>query len=69
MTLDDVSFTMKIAYISRAMPDSERHWTPLDLKPAALFGLPNASEGTVENKVPHILRPQDVGEHWQSGEP
>ena len=34
VTLDDVSFTMKIAYISRA-----------------------------------ILRPQDTGEHWQSGDP
>ena len=31
VTLDDVSFTMKIAYISRATLDSERHWTPLDL--------------------------------------
>ena len=31
MTLDDVLFTMKIAYISRATLDSEKHWTPLDL--------------------------------------
>ena len=31
MTLNDVSFTVKISYISRATLDSERHWTPLDL--------------------------------------
>ena len=31
MRLDDVSFTMKIDYISRTTLDSERHWTPLDL--------------------------------------
>ena len=30
MTLDDVPFTMTIAYISRATLESERHWTPLD---------------------------------------
>ena len=31
VTLENVSFTMKIAYISRAARDSERHWSPLDL--------------------------------------
>ena len=27
VTLDDVSFTMRIAHISRAALDSEKHWT------------------------------------------
>ena len=36
VTLDDVSFTMKIAYISRATLDSERHWTPLNLGPGSI---------------------------------
>ena len=31
VTLDDVVFTIKIAYNSRATLDSEWHWTPLDL--------------------------------------
>ena len=41
MTLEDVLFTMKIAYISRETLDSEMHRTPLDFgRPAALIGLP-----------------------------
>ena len=30
VTLDEVLFTLKITYISRATLDSERHWTPPD---------------------------------------
>ena len=32
MALDDVSFTIEIAYISRATLDPKRHRTPLDLE-------------------------------------
>ena len=41
--LDDVSFTMKIVYISRATLDSERHWTPLDLGMGSIAWAPNPS--------------------------
>ena len=37
-----------IAYISQATLDSEKHWTPLDWRPAASFGLSNASELAVQ---------------------
>ena len=45
VTLDDVSFTMKIAYISRAKLDSERHWTPLDLGTASIVWAPKRLRG------------------------
>ena len=40
VTLDDVLFTMKIAYISRATLDSESHWTPLDLGTGSIVWAP-----------------------------
>ena len=40
VTLNDVLFTMKIAYISRATLDSERHWTPLDLGTGRIAWVP-----------------------------
>ena len=45
MTLDDVSLTMKIAYISRATLDSERHWTPLDLGTGGIVWAPKSLRG------------------------
>ena len=45
VTLDDVSFTMKIAYISRATLDSERHWTPLDLGTGSNVWAPKCLRG------------------------
>ena len=45
VTLDDVSFTMKIAYISRAKLDSERHWTPLDLGTGSIAWAPKRLRG------------------------
>ena len=36
----DVAFTMKIAYISRATLNSERHWTPLDLGTGSIVWAP-----------------------------
>ena len=70
VTLDDVLFTITIAYISQATLDSERRWTPLDMETGRIVGLPNTSEGTLlGNKVAHILRIQDTGKHWQRGDP
>ena len=37
VTMDDVSFTMKIAYFSRATLDSLRQWTPVDLGTGSVF--------------------------------
>ena len=45
MTLDDVLFTMKIAYISRATLDSEGHWTPLDLGTGSIVWAPKRLRG------------------------
>ena len=45
VTLDDVSFTMKIAYISRATLDSERHWTPLGLGTGSIAWAPKHPRG------------------------
>ena len=45
VTLDDVSFTMKTAYISRATLDSERHWTPLDLGTGSIVWAPKRLRG------------------------
>ena len=45
MTLNDVSFTMKLAYISRAMLDSGRHWTPLDLRTGSIVWAPKRLRG------------------------
>ena len=45
LTLDDVLFTMKIAYISRATLDSERHWTPLDLWTGSIVWVPKRLRG------------------------
>ena len=38
-------------------------------RPAVLLGLPNASEGTVGNKVPNIFRSHNTEEHQQSEDP
>ena len=46
MTLDDVSFTIKIAYyISRATLDSERRWTPLDSETGSIVWAPKYLRG------------------------
>ena len=45
VTLDDVSFTMKIAYISRATLDSERRWAPLDLGTSSFAWAPKRLRG------------------------
>ena len=45
MTLGDASFTMKIAYISRATLDSEKHWTPLDLGTGSIVWAPKHLRG------------------------
>ena len=45
MTLDDVLFTMKIAHISRATLDSERHWIPLELGTASIIWTPKHLRG------------------------
>ena len=45
MTLDNVSFTLKIAYISRATLDSERRWTPLDLGTGSIVWAPKRLRG------------------------
>ena len=45
MTLDDVLFTIKIAYISRVTLDSERHWTPLDLGNGSFVWAPKRLRG------------------------
>ena len=45
MTLDDVLFTIKIAYISRATLDSERHWSPLDLGTGSTVWAPKRIRG------------------------
>ena len=45
MTLDDVSFTMKNAYISRATLDSDRHWTLLDLETGSIVWAPEHLRG------------------------
>ena len=45
MTLDDVSFTMKTAHISRATLDSERHWTPLGLGTGSIVWAPKRLRG------------------------
>ena len=45
MTLDNVSFTMKIAYISRATLDSEKRWTPLDLGTGSVVWAPKRLRG------------------------
>ena len=63
VTLDDVSFTMKVAYISRVTLESDRHRTSLDWGTGSIVELLSASEGTVGNKVPHILPPHGTGEH------
>ena len=59
----------RIAYISRATLDSERHWTPLDLEAGSIVGFTNASEGTFGDQDPLIVRPQGTGKHRQSGKP
>ena len=46
VTLDDVSFATKIAYISRATLDSERHWTPLDLGTGTIVWAPKRLRGS-----------------------
>ena len=45
VTLDVVLLTMKIAYISRATLDSERHWTPLDLGTGSIAWAPERLRG------------------------
>ena len=45
MTLDDVSFTVEIAYISRATLDSERHWTPVVLGIGSIVWTPKRLRG------------------------
>ena len=45
VTLDDVLFTMKITYMSRATLDSDRHWTPLDLGTGSIVWAPNRLQG------------------------
>ena len=45
MTLDDVSFNMKIACISRATLDSERHWAPVDLGTGSIGWAPKRLRG------------------------
>ena len=45
MTLDDVSFTVEIAYISRATLDSERHWTPVVLGIGSIVWAPKRLRG------------------------
>ena len=45
VTLDNVSFTMNIAYISRAILDSERHWTPPDLVTGSMVWAPKRLRG------------------------
>ena len=67
--LHDVLFTMKIVCIIRATLDSDRHWIPLELGTGSIGWAPKRFEGTAGNKVPHILRPQDTEEHWQSVDP
>ena len=44
-TLDNVSFTMKIAYISRATPDSKRHWTSLGFATGRFVWAPKRLRG------------------------
>ena len=50
VTLDDVSFTMKIAYISRLSLDSEGHWTPLDLGTGSIVYAPKRLRGYCEEQ-------------------
>ena len=70
MTLDDLLLTLKIAYISGATLDSERHWTHLELGTGNIVWAPERLRGyCVGNKIPDILRSQDTGKHWQSGDP
>ena len=45
VTLDDVSFTMNIAYTSRATLVSERHWTPLGLGTGSIGWVPKRLRG------------------------
>ena len=50
MALDDVSFIMKIAYISRAKLDSERQWTLLDLGTGSIVWGPEHLRGYCEEQ-------------------
>ena len=45
VTLDDISFAMLIAYISRATLDSERHWTFIDLGTGNFVWVPTRLRG------------------------
>ena len=45
VTLDDVLFNKKMAYISRATLDSERHWTPQDLGTGSIAWVPKHLRG------------------------
>ena len=69
VTLDDVSLTMK----SRTSVEQRSIGEALD---SSRFGDRQHCLGSqtpprvlVGNKVPRILRPQNTGEHWQSGDP
>ena len=65
VTLDDVSFTVAIAYISRATLDSERQWTPLRSGTGSNISDPNGAEAALRNQFQHTLGSQSTGEHWQ----
>ena len=70
VTLNDVSFTIKIAYISQLTLDSERPWTALDLETGrVVLSTQTPPRMYFGNKVPPILPPHGTGEHWQSGDP
>ena len=68
VTLDDVSYTVNIAYISRATLDSERHWTPLDLETGSVVWVPIFLRGYFGEQ--NSAYPSATGHRrasWQSG--
>ena len=45
MTLDDVSYTIEIAYINRSSLDSEGHWTLLEWETGSIVWVPKHLRG------------------------